>query len=279
VTDGPAAGADPPKTEPLGVVVVSIEQSRLNQYRAALRMAGVNALLTPDADEAEGWLRERLPASLVLDQGLPRMTVFRLYGLVRAEESMRGISVLFVGQEGQGGAEDHYLPADASPLVVAAQAQQLAARHTATAAAESETASPGAPDAGAEPRGSTDVVTEPPRDRWTPPIRPVVDADAVPVVPTRRGASLVDEPADDAVEEEASAPKRGRRLDVILFRVGIVLLILGLAAVWLNPIPANPVNAPPTAVPATPSRPPASPSPAALAAPSAHVDQASANSR
>lgn len=258
------------------MVVVSIEQSRLAQYRAALRMAGVTAALTDDTDEAESWLRERLPASLVLDQGLPRMTVFRLYGLVRAEESMRGISVLFVGQEGQGGAEDHYLPADASPLVVAAQAQQLATRRPSTAESEAETVATSAPELGATSPRPPDAGRPPTPDRWSPPPPPILDADAVPVVPPRRMDRVADEPED---EEQAPPAKRGRRLDVILFRVGIVLLILGLAAVWLNPIPANPVPAPPTVAPATPSSPSPSPSPASLVLPSISVEREVASSR
>jgi len=234
-------------------------------------MAGVTAALTDDADEAESWLRERLPASLVLDQGLPRMTVFRLYGLVRAEESMRGISVLFVGQEGQGGAEDHYLPADASPLVVAAQAQQLASQPSSDAPSEAETETAQVPDLGAAPHAPFEVTAPTARDRWTPPPPPpILDADVTPVVPPRR----MDDAAD-ATEEEAEAPpaKRGRRLDVILFRVGIVLLILGLAAVWLNPIPATPVLAPPTVAPAPPAGPSPSPSPAALVLPLMSLDR------
>jgi hypothetical protein len=225
-------------------------------------MAGVTAALTSDTDEAESWLRERLPASLVLDQGLPRMTVFRLYGLVRAEESMRGISVLFVGQEGQGGAEDHYLPADASPLVVAAQAQQLAARRTPTDESEAESAATTAPDLGTSTVGRAEDSQPKTKELWPP---PVLDASSVPVVVPRRT-----DDDGDAVDDDEVAPapaKRGRRLDVILFQVGVVLLILGLAAVWLNPFPASPVAAPPTAVPTAPTRPPASPSPAALAVP------------
>ncbi|HET6196021.1 MAG TPA: hypothetical protein VFE12_09710, partial [Acetobacteraceae bacterium] len=156
-------------------MVVSVDHGRLAQYRAALRMAGVTAALTSDADEAETWLRERVPTSMVLDQGLPRMTVFRLYGLVRAEESMRGIAVLFVGQEGEGSSEDYYLPADASPLVVAAQAQQLAAEHAqATAAAPPETTPSLQPVQG----GPAAAPTSP--ESWTLAGTPDADAGIVP---------------------------------------------------------------------------------------------------
>jgi len=212
------------------VVVVSVEQSRLAQYRAALRMAGVTAALTDNVDEAEDWLRDRLPSALILDQGLPRLTVLRLYGLVRGEESMQGIAVLFVGQEGTGSAEDHYLPADASPLAVAAEAQRLAA-------------APGQ----AEP---ADDEVPPPQRPAGPPEAVTIDAEAVPV--------------ERAAPTNLAPAPSGRRLDVILFRVGIALLILGGAAIWLRPESSPSPLAAPTAVPATPTRPPASPSPAAL---------------
>ena len=230
-SDGHEGGSS--NRQPLGVVVISVEQSRLTQYRAALRMAGVTAALTDNVDEAEDWLRDRLPAALILDQGLPRMTVLRLYGLVRGEESMQGIAVLFVGQEGSGSAEDHYLSADASPLMVAAEAQRLAAF----------------PDQ-AEPADEEEVEAPARKRPAAPPEAVTIDAEAVPVV---------------REEPPAVAPApSGRRLDVMLFRVGIALLILGVAAIWLRPESSPSTLAAPTVVPATPTRPPASPSPAAF---------------
>jgi hypothetical protein len=235
-------------------------------------MASVTAALTSDADEAESWLRERQPTSLVLDQGLPRMTVFRLYGLVRTEEEMHGIAVLFVGQEGQGGVADHYLPADASPLAVAAQAQQLAARRPALPAPEAEAGSARAADLDSPSTASTD-----PGSDWGPAEKPVVETSAVPVAPARR----VDEPVEEP-EGERPAPlaRPGKRLDLMLFWGGVALLVLGLAAVYLNPFPSTQVISPPTVVPSLPTvapsppaRPAASPSPAALGAPSPTLDR------
>ena len=189
------------RADPLGVVVVSVDQARLSQYRAALRMAGVTAALTDDADEAEAWLRERQPTSMVLDQGLPRMTVFRLYGLVRAEESMRDIAVLFVGQEGEGGAQDHYLPADASPLVVAAQAQQLAVqRAEALREAEAE-AAPTWQLIRTDPHGG---VAPPTPEAWTLPETPAPDAS---VVPAAREEALDERRRERRCRRKGSAPE------------------------------------------------------------------------
>jgi hypothetical protein len=266
--------------QPLGVVEVSVDPQRLSQYRMALRMAGVTAALTDNTDEAASWIEDRLPASLVLDQGLPRMTVFRLYGLVRDNEWARGIPVLFVGQKGSGGPGDIYLPSDASPLMVAAQAQELAQASAATAPAEAATAVPAEesapPEAAAasEPMApSATPVQEAPQAERAPTAAAAVGAaaagGAVGAAAASTAASSASATAEAPPEEEPLPPKRaaaGRRLDVVLFRVGLVLLILGGALVFLRPEVTTPgISTPPTAVPATPTRAPAaSPSPAAV---------------
>ena len=256
---------EPSGAGPLGVVVVSTEPSRLTQYRAALRMAGVTALLTDDTDEAEGWVQDRLPAALVLDQGLPRVTVFRLYGLVRDNAWARGISVLFVGQEGEGGPGDYYLPADASPLAVAAQAQELAREaeranqaEAASKAAAAANIADGAADAPAVIEASDDAATSD-----LPRVAAVSAAAASGAQTTSAATTAEPTPATDA-EEPVVATRSGRRLDVILFRSGLVLLILGAAMIFLRPEASTSPVPPPTVAPATPTRlPAASPSPAA----------------
>jgi hypothetical protein len=266
VTDvSPSTGErpEPSGAGPLGVVVVSTEPSRLTQYRAALRMAGVTALLTDDADEAEGWVQDRLPAALVLDQGLPRVTVFRLYGLVRDNAWARGISVLFVGQEGEGGPGDYYLPADASPLAVAAQAQELARQaeqaHQAEAAAKAAAATA---DEAADAPGASEASDEAATSDL-PAMAAAPAAAASGARPTSAPTTAAPAPSADA-EEPVVATRSGRRLDVILFRSGLVLLILGAAMIFLRPEASTPPTPPPTVAPATPTRlPAASPSPAA----------------
>jgi hypothetical protein len=264
---------------PLGVVVVSTDPGRMSQYRMALRMAGVTAALTDDVDEAERWLRERVPVALILDQGLPRITVFRLYGLIRENEWAHDISVIFVGQEGAGGSADHYLPADASPLDVAEQAQQLAAREEPSAppAAAPPTGAPptAAPAAPARP-DVVDVPAEPvapagaaPAERNAPGVGGMAAASAGAAAAGDRAAAADRPTSGDAPAAEPESPAdaavagSGRRLDVILFRIGLVLLILGAALVFLRPEASNSPAVAPTAAPATPTRAPgASPSPA-----------------
>ena len=101
------------------VVVVAADADRLGQYEDALRKTHVATRATLDADEAEGFVSGLSPDVLVLDRGLPRLILFRLYGLVREVPDEPPVQVVFVGQEGETGPGDHYLPGDPSPSNVA----------------------------------------------------------------------------------------------------------------------------------------------------------------
>ena len=118
----------PPAVEPPRAVVVAVDPARLDLYSRTLRMAQVPTRATLDLDEAEALLIEHQPSVLVLDHGLPRIYILRLFGLVRETLDGPRVKVLFVGQEaGQNGdsspanPDDYYLPGEPSPLGVAAQ--------------------------------------------------------------------------------------------------------------------------------------------------------------
>src|SRR4051812_22853238 len=72
--DGRASG------QPL-VVVVASDATRQQQYEAATILEAYR------------------PGVLVLDQGLPRLALFRLYGAAREDERTPAIQVVFVGQD------------------------------------------------------------------------------------------------------------------------------------------------------------------------------------
>ena len=109
------------------VVVVAADADRLGEYQDALRRAQVPTRATVDADEAEAFLSGLSPDVLVLDRGLPRLILFRLYGLVREDPNEPPVQVVFVGQEGETGPGDDYLPGDPSPSNVAERVTELLA--------------------------------------------------------------------------------------------------------------------------------------------------------
>lgn len=263
-------GQDPhgqlPNTERPRAVVVAVDPARLTLYARTLRLADVPNLATLDLDEAEQLLIEHQPSVLVLDYGLPRVYILRLYGLVREGMGRPHIKVLFVGQAGDAGsdgggaegADDYYLPGEPSPLGVAAQVCEMVADAGAPSAAMAAT--PGAPDVqspllDAARAGSAD--------------RPKGDISAPAPEPALAGvaaAGSANVPGDEASSDAPPvAPKKGRRLDVLMFRIGMVLLILGGLLAFIRPESFTlPMSAPPTLVPAQPTQPPtASPSPAA----------------
>ena len=228
------------------VVVVAADADRLGQYEDALRKVQVPTRGTVDADEAESFLTGLSPDVLVLDRGLPRLTLFRLYGLVREDPNEPPVQVVFVGQEGETGPGDHYLPGDPSPSNVAARVTELlasaapssappepvrpaASPSTAGAATAASAAAAGAAAAGsaAAAAGSAPTTAARAPEAATTEAQP-----ATPVTNGVNGDAVAAESAAAAAEEEDEAPaeapaRAGRRLDVILIRVGLVLLILG----------------------------------------------------
>jgi hypothetical protein len=216
---------------PANVVVVATDGERLGQYEAALRKAQISTKATLDADEAEALVASLSPDVLVLDRGLPRLVLFRLYGLVREDASETPVQIVFVGQEGETGPGDHYLPGEPSPSIVAERVAQLL------------------PSAG--PASTTD------------------QGDNADVARGSAAPAPGIAPTDDTAAEgtaEADAPKKsGRRLDVILIRVGLVLLILGALLILIQSDAFPPSLTPPAMAPATPThRPTASPKPGAF---------------
>jgi hypothetical protein len=226
----------------------------------------------------------------VLDQGLPRLALFRLYGVAREDRGESRVQVVFVGQDGDTGPDDHYLPGEPSPLTVAAQVTGLVSRAgsaTAPAGGRAEAAetSPAVSDqpsseevlpradgrAAADSRAPTPRAVESRVESAAPAPRPVAAETGPGTAANGRPAEAVPAGAGAAADAEAQpdsaepAPKRPRlRLDVVLIRVGLALLILG-ALLFLIRIEANPPSLPPGAAPATPTRrPTASPKPAAI---------------
>ena len=76
-------------------VVVAADADRLGEYEDALSKARVATRATLDADEAEALVAGLNPDVLALDRGLPRLILFRLYGLVREDASETPIQVVF----------------------------------------------------------------------------------------------------------------------------------------------------------------------------------------
>jgi CheY-like chemotaxis protein len=246
-------------------VVVAVDSARLALYARTLRLAEVPHLATLDLGEAEQLLIQHQPNVLVLDYGLPRIYILRLYGLVREGLDGPRVKVLFVGQAGdsgsdgggEGGSDDYYLPGEPSPLGVAAQVCEMIAQTDAAADAT--------PLATADHPQADDQTTSP--TGGEPVARPGGGQELA-----LAGAAITHAPAEDPPK----APKQRRRLDVLMFRIGIVLLILGGLLAFIRPesfslpMSAPPVTAPPTAAPTLP--PVASPSPAAVLLPSGGPD-------
>jgi CheY-like chemotaxis protein len=268
------------------VVVVAADAERLGEYEAALRRAKVPTRVTLDADEAETFVSGASPDVLVLDRGLPRMVLFRLYGLVREDANEPPVQVVFVGQEGETGPGDHYLPGDPSPSNVAERVTEL------LASVNAEPSAAHANDVGAERGAASAIASSHPAPPEAPPARPATPAaaegattESASVPDTAVGAAATstaaasangvstdavtaDAPADAATAEadEDEAPKKsGRRLDVILIRIGLVLLILGALLLLIQSDAFPPALVAPRSAPATPTqRPTASPKPGAF---------------
>ena len=261
------------------VVVVASDADRLGQYEDALRRVQIPTRATLDADEAETFLSGLSPDVLVLDRGLPRLVLFRLYGMVRADASETPVQVVFVGQDGETGPDDHYLPGDPSPSNVAERVTQLLA--SANATPETATADDAAPDLAASVGGAATAPTEQPAEsaRSAAPVAVGAAASSAAAAdaassgaPAAADVAATNGVASDAVADKADnadgaeAPKRaGRRLDVIMIRVGLVLLILGALLILIQSDAFPPALVPPGSAPATPTRrPAASPTPGAF---------------
>jgi hypothetical protein len=242
VSAGPVSSG-PVSDGPVKVVVVARDSARQVQYEASLRVAGTPTHATADPDTGADLLVQHHPSVLVLDSGLPRLALFRLYGLARQDEGTPPTQVVFVGQDDDTGPDDHYLPGDPSPSGVAVQVSTLIARLEEDAAGQHN-----------GPALSTPAAARATSERTAP-------AAGATVPPT---VGTADQPASDA--EPAAGGKRtsGRRLDVMLVRVGLVLLILGgLLFLLQMQMSSGPLVAP-TPAPAAPTRRPSpSPSPSA----------------
>jgi hypothetical protein len=225
---------------------VARDNSRQVQYEASLRVAGTPTLATADPDTGADLLVQQRPSVLVLDSGLPRLALFRLYGLARQDERTPPTQVVFVGQDDDTGPDDHYLPGDPPPSAVAVQVSTLLARLEEDAANEHDVPPPAVGATAASRAAQAPSTTE---------------SDRTAVAP----ASAADRPAIDVTPTTEAPRKPGRRLDVMLVRIGLVLLILGgLLFLLQMQMSSGPLVAP-TPAPAAPTRPPAaSPSPRAL---------------
>jgi hypothetical protein len=239
------------------VVVVASDATRQQQYEAALRVTRAQAVVTLDPDEAATILEEYRPGVLVLDQGLPRLALFRLYGAAREDERTPAIRVVFVGQDDDTGPDDYYLPGEPSPSRVAATVSALVGRGSAAGARAGDAVPDSAPTPVAVP---DPVEAQPAREEGSGtvvvPVAPVVEDDED------------DEPAPVAAPAEAPR-KPGRRLDVILVRVGLVLLIIGGLLFLLNMQVNQGSLIAPTPAPSLPTR---RPSPSPSPRPAAHLD-------
>lgn len=285
MTDDARRAVEPARsdTTPLAeAVVVAGDPSRLTLYRSALRMAGVTARLTDDPAEAERLLTEARPAALVLDDGLPPPAALQLYGIVRGGEQQPPVPIVFVGQHGESGGGDHFLGDETSPLAVAARVSEILGDAPSSVAAAAADAGAVSEPAAAPTFGTGTAPPPEPATPATPGAQAIgtVDGIAAPLAapispragaPDQERAGAAGAPAEQTGRAEAAptaAPgaATGRRLDVILLRVGIVLFILGLVLLffWPGSLP-RPVTPPPT---------PASevtPTPAALLVPWPHA--------
>jgi CheY-like chemotaxis protein len=284
------------RTRPDGtprVLVVARDAPRLIQYQSALRVAGAPAIATMDSDAAADLLVQHRPAVLVLDQGLPRLVLFRLYGLAREDEGQTPIQVVFVGQDDDTGPDDHYLPGTPSPSRVAVQVTALlsrldAARAAPPAAAPAPPAAPSPLPASESARSApaASVSDVPPQARARPVQPPPAAAGPAASANGQTDAAAVAAPEPPTAEATPAAPiteapkRKGRRLDVMLVRIGLVLLILGgLLFLLQMQVSQGPLVAP-TLAPAAPTRRPSpSPSPSPRADLSAPMALAAAAGR
>jgi CheY-like chemotaxis protein len=189
------------------VLVVAADDERRSQYESALQLARISARMAADAEEAESVIGDAAPDVLVLDRGLRRLALFRLFSLVRADPTDTPTQVVFVGQDGDTGPDVHYLPGEPSVHEVAERVSELLKR-----------ASPATGAAGADTSVAAPV---PPTETAPGAVMAGVEGDAA--------VSGTSEPTTDA------APTRSRRrLDVILIAIGLVLLILGALLIYIQ---------------------------------------------
>ena len=218
---------------PANVVVVAADGERLGQYESALQQARVQMKATLDADEAETLVADLSPDVLVLDRGLPRLVLFRLYGLAREDAGESQVKIVFVGQEGDTGPDDHYLPGEPSPSTVAERVAQLlpsaAAQPEAVVAPRAEPAAPVHQVAPHAVDTDADSVEAPAVNTASS------VATATAAVPVAAGAPAADVVAEGDEAAAVDGPTRaGRGLDVVLIRIGLVLLILGALLVLIQ---------------------------------------------
>lgn len=189
------------------VMVVAADDERRSQYESALQLARLSARVTVDAGAAESAIGDAAPDVLVLDRGLRRLVLFRLFSLVRADAADRPTQVVFVGQDGDTGPDDHYLLGEPSAQAVVARVSELLGRErpvTGVSAPEAPVAAP-VPPTGAAPGAAMAGV----------------EGDAAVPVTT--------EPATDAVSMRSR-----HRIDVILIAISLVLLILGALLIYMQ---------------------------------------------
>jgi hypothetical protein len=250
------------------VVVVASDGERLEQYRSAFQAAEIQARATLDADEAASLVADLSPRVLVLDRGLPRLALFRLYGLVREETAEVPAQIVFVGQEGDTGSDDHYLAGETAPSAVVERVARLVATD-ASGAATVRPADHAPRESAAAPSDETIALSSQPSQAGDDARSAPASAATAPAATTAAASSsAAPATADDAAADAAStdAPGRsGRRLDVILIRVGLALLILG-ALLMLIQSAAFPTSV--TAPPAPTRRPTVTPKPGAVLPPS-----------
>ena len=120
-------GEMPPLTGAARVVVVGSDEERIAQYQAALGLAQVPFRTTLDTAEAETLIGELPLEVLVLDLGLPRLALLQLYSQARSLKGGSDVQVLFVGQDGDTGPDDHFLPGEPSPVTVSSWVSDLVA--------------------------------------------------------------------------------------------------------------------------------------------------------
>ncbi len=252
------------------VVVVGADPARLAQYQAALGLAEAPFRTTMDLAEAEALIGTHPLDVLVLDLGLPRLALLQLYGVARSRDGGADIQVLFVGQEGDTGPDDHFLPGEPSPVMVSSWVSDLLAGVEEPPALDLgvEDRSPlvvgEAPGAESEPAatfGPGDEAAVPPNAALVGDASPVTaepadgEADASPAatapdaVPAGAAAGAVVEGSDGAEPAPVEAPSR--RSYVTLVRIGFVLFILGLLLLLIR-LEWNPpsMTPPPPATPA-----------------------------
>lgn len=265
------------------VIVVGTDAGRLAQYQAALGLAQVLCRTTLDTHEAEALIAGD-PAGhvlevLVLDLGVSRLALLQLYGQARSREGGADVQVLFVGQEGDTGPDDHFLPGEPSPVTVSSWVSDLLAGVPETPALD--LGLDDVPVTGVGSGAGVAVADEPAHDDErallladaasaapTDAVAPVEPTDAGAPDPTLRvqpvavaaatgiAAGAAPVPPAPPAPEEARAQASGQRLHVVIVRIGLVLLVLG-ALLLLVRLEWNP----PTMSPPAPNQADTTPTP------------------